>query len=297
MKNELTIAIVSISIILGLAFFIFNLEQTGITNFAVYNSSSITNGNTNQNSEKNINVTIEVASQAINDSEEIIQELKNSNLSVVYMNDLLIEAKKLFDAADYSGVLNYTEQIKQRRETAFQIYDTLAITKMSIEKYGKKGINMNQSRDLLEKARTAFYEDRYQEAEDLIKQTRNSIDSIVSEISVLGDLKKNAVNFFQRSWYYLLAILFVLAIIVYFTYKQVELNLLKDKIKRMKTEKIALDRLMRKTQAERYKENKISGLTYNLRMKKYQEKLAGIEEELPTLEERLKRFKTNKKTD
>ena len=43
------------------------------------------------------------------------------------------------------------------------------------------------------------------------------------------------------------------------------------------------------------KENKISGLTYNLRIKKYQEKTAEIEEELPALEDRLKRFKTNKK--
>ena len=48
---------------------------------------------------------------------------------------------------------------------------------------------------------------------------------------------------------------------------------------------------MRKAQLERFKENKISGLVYNIRMNKYQERLQEIKEELPVLEERLKSFK------
>jgi len=46
---------------------------------------------------------------------------------------------------------------------------------------------------------------------------------------------------------------------------------------------------MKKTQTERFKE-KISGLVYNIRMKKYHEKLDRTKEELQVLEERLKRF-------
>ena len=36
----------------------------------------------------------------------------------------------------------------------------------------------------------------------------------------------------------------------------------------MKTEEQVLNDLMKKTQTERFKENKISGLVYNIRMKK-----------------------------
>ena len=50
---------------------------------------------------------------------------------------------------------------------------------------------------------------------------------------------------------------------------------------------------MKKAQEERFKENKISGLVYNIRMKKYEERLQEIKEELPVFEERLK--KKNKK--
>lgn len=56
----------------------------------------------------------------------------------------------------------------------------------------------------------------------------------------------------------------------------------------MKAEETALNDLIKKTQSERFKENKISGLVYNIRMKKYEEKLQEIKEELPVLEERLK---------
>lgn len=62
------------------------------------------------------------------------------------------------------------------------------------------------------------------------------------------------------------------------------------KIRKMNTEEKVLNNLMKKTQTEIFKDNKISGLVYNIRMKKYEERLQEIKEELPVLEERLKRL-------
>jgi len=62
----------------------------------------------------------------------------------------------------------------------------------------------------------------------------------------------------------------------------------------MKTEEQVLTNLMKKAQTERFKENKISEFVYNIRMKKYQERLQEIKEELPVLEERLRKFKEKK---
>ena len=55
----------------------------------------------------------------------------------------------------------------------------------------------------------------------------------------------------------------------------------------MKIERRVLVDLMKKTQIERFKENKISELVYNIRMKKYKEKLQNIKQELPVLEKRI----------
>jgi hypothetical protein len=46
---------------------------------------------------------------------------------------------------------------------------------------------------------------------------------------------------------------------------------------------------------ETFKKNKISGLVYNIRMKKFKEKIQKIKQELPTLESQLKKLKTIKK--
>jgi len=48
---------------------------------------------------------------------------------------------------------------------------------------------------------------------------------------------------------------------------------------------------MKEAQRSRYKENKISGLVYNARMKKYKERVQNIKETLSVVESRLKRLK------
>ena len=93
---------------------------------------------------------------------------------------------------------------------------------------------------------------------------------------------------------YIITLLIILGIISYFGYKRFEKRLLINKIRKMKTEEQVLNELMKKTQTERFKENKISGLVYNIQMEKYRVRLQEIKEELPVLEERLKDLKTTK---
>ena len=68
---------------------------------------------------------------------------------------------------------------------------------------------------------------------------------------------------------------------------KIKKNLLKRKIRNLKAEEKILMALMKRTQIERFKQNKISGLVYNIRMKKFEEKLNRIKEDLPVLEKRL----------
>ena len=67
------------------------------------------------------------------------------------------------------------------------------------------------------------------------------------------------------------------------------------KIKKMKVEEDVLTDLIKKTQIERYKNNKISELVYNIRIKHYKQKLQEINQELPVLESRLRQEKRKDK--
>ena len=62
----------------------------------------------------------------------------------------------------------------------------------------------------------------------------------------------------------------------------------------MKIQEQVLNDLMKKAQIERFKENKLSGLVYNIRFKKYKEKLQTIKETMPVLEEKLSEKRRNR---
>jgi hypothetical protein len=279
-------------------------------------------------------VTKETALQAISYSEQIIQEMQENNLSVDYVNDSLIEARMVFEQANYASILRgevnatekekqeasdalkliswqninygdvlvYTSDIKQRKENAFLLLDKISVedNNLNNSNNGLKTIGLfsskqpvisNDTLNILLQAKVAFSEERYNDSEKLLLEFQNALEQERAQSSTLAVMKSNAMNFFQRYWIYILALFVVLVILGYFFYKKIERKLLKNKIKKMKAGKQVINSLMKKTQEERFNKNKISGLVYNIRMKKYEEKLQEIKEELPVLEKKFGEIK------
>ena len=90
-------------------------------------------------------------------------------------------------------------------------------------------------------------------------------------------------------WFNIVLLVLVLSSFGYFLYKRIKLRLIKFKIRKMKADERALVELEKKTQEDRFKNNKISGLIYDIRMKKYKEKLSKIKAELPILESKARK--------
>jgi uncharacterized protein (DUF2164 family) len=90
-------------------------------------------------------------------------------------------------------------------------------------------------------------------------------------------------------------VLVLVVVGVYYSTRGIRRKLLKKKIHKLKVEQKIVVGLLKKTQIERFKQNKISGLVYNIRMKKFEEKLNTIKEDLPVLEKRLAGVKVEKK--
>lgn len=328
MKQILLIIVVSIFLVLGASLLMFNLQGNGFAGFAIYNDSSESTMQKNQTI-----VTKEMALVAINESEQIIKEMQENNFSIIYMNDTLIEAKKTFEQAqyakvlrgagdftedektnarralnlinwkaiDYSSVVKLTDVIKQKREQAFLINDQIYIMDNKIKKnYKAVAVYLDKNKDLnttfielFGRAKISFSEDRYEEAEDYLLKAQESYESSFAESSILVDLRRGLLGFVQRYWFYILIVLILLSLSGYYGYRRFEKKLLMKKIRKMKAEEQVLDGLMRRTQEERFKENKISGLVYNIRMGKYNERLQEIKEELPVLEKKFGKLTQN----
>jgi hypothetical protein len=330
MKQQIFIMIASIFLVLGISFLIFNMQNSSLTGFAVYDETS---GNITQENESII-ITKEIAMQAINECEAIIEEMKSNNFSIVYIKDSLIEAKLAFERAKYAEILRgevnatedekkeareslklvkwqdivykdvlaYTEDIQKRKRTAFLLLDKINVEENNLKQdeaelksaglfSSQQVVISNETGSILLQAKLAFSEERYNDAEKLLENFKIQVEKEKAQTSTLSGIKKGAKNFFQRYWIYIIILLIIFGVFGYFAYKKYEKKILKNKIRKMKTEEQVLNELMKKAQTERYKENKISGLVYNIRMKKYGERLEEIKEELPVLKDRLKKVK------
>ena len=266
-------------------------------------------------SNESANITANDASAAINESEQIIAEMQSEGFSVNYLNDTLIEAKRVFQQSKYAAILRgdinstsaeranasaalsliswqkinygnvliYTDEIKNRRETALFLADSI---KVEEAKLNGSFAASDATKQILENAKTAFSEERYNDTASLLENFRTAFENEISQSSMLTGLKKGAMNFFQRYWAQIIIFLAVLALIAYSAYKTLEKMNVKNKIKKMEAEEKALTSLMKKNQEDRFKSNSISGLVYNIRTEKYQKKLQSIKEELPVLKKR-----------
>tara|TARA_Y100000310_G_scaffold344372_1_gene456826 strand:- start:4357 stop:4872 length:516 start_codon:yes stop_codon:yes gene_type:complete len=153
--------------------------------------------------------------------------------------------------------------------------------------------SLSRTLELLQSAENAFNNDRHEEALSLIEETRIELEKSRSEHSTLNTLKSQARSFFIKNWPIILITFLFLSGLGIFTKKKISLSLLKKKIKKLKAEKTTLLNLIKHIQTQRYKDNKISGLVYNIRSKKYQDRLNKIKQELPVLEKQLPPKKKN----
>ncbi|NPE26480.1 hypothetical protein HNV12_00575 [Methanococcoides sp. SA1] len=324
MKSDFGIILMCSVLVLIVGFVTFNSEITGgivgvgssgITGHVVLNETEIGGSWTEV---KDVNVSRDDVVLRMEEVQEIVLEMVENDFSVVYFEDKLIEAERVFQQVDYAEMLrgnldaseaersearfalalidwrtlDYTDvlvsldDMVERRDSAFEIFDSINIVERSVEKYEE--FDMSEARGFLIEARTAFEEERYGDAEEFLDKARESVDVKSSEASLLGGLKRGVTNFFYKYWIYVLLFFVLIGFVGAVFYKNIQKWVLKRRILKMKTEEKVLLDLMQKSQRDRFQDNKISGLVYNIRMKKYEEKLAEIKRMLPVLEKQVK---------
>ncbi|MEK6885438.1 MAG: hypothetical protein AABX17_00560 [Nanoarchaeota archaeon] len=266
------------------------------------------------------------AVKAINDSQLVIEDMKKNSFSVNYASDLLIEAQRTLQTVDYaeilrdlnanaalraeasralnlvnwknlnySAIIEYTDKIIEARDKAFLILDSLTAVNLRIENEKKIGTDTSNVEIIVKQAQESFIAERYDESLSWITNANSELDKVAQEKARLAVFKSFSVNFFQKYWIYMV-IIFILGFILFlFLRGRIKKYNLIKKITHLKAEQQVLTTLMIRTQNERYKENKISGLVYNIRIKKYQERINEIKESLPVLEAKLHDKKIGKK--
>ena len=110
------------------------------------------------------------------------------------------------------------------------------------------------------------------------------------ENDIVQEQEDNFISFFAEFWIYIIIFLIILIIFIYAVLRKYQRKGLLRKITRLRNERESLVNLIKKTQEDRYKKNNISELVYNIRMKKYKQKINKIKHDIPVLRDRLRRL-------
>ncbi|MEI6058204.1 MAG: hypothetical protein WCP89_00350 [archaeon] len=264
------------------------------------------------------NATKEDAIEAIKSSEAIISWMSRNNFSSIFLNDTLNDMKRVFLQAQYAEVMrnssiassdsrkieavralslvswrdisynnvfDYANTIYSTKENAVLISDKIVVAGSRID-----GRASNSTLEIFASTVSAFKDERYNESERLLNDFSVSLENDLSQAYSFSQFGTNAQGFLKRNLAFVILFVVLLSFFIYFFYRKMTLGSLRRKIKKMKVEREVLGGLIKKIQEDRFRDNKISGLVYNIRLAKYNEKVNEINDQLPVLEERLSKI-------
>jgi hypothetical protein len=262
-------------------------------------------------------VSEQEATLAIENSKEAISRVESNGFLTIYLSDLLRQAEMVFEQLryaeilrsssneteknearialrlvdwkniNYEGVLVHTNLIIESENKIYEISDSLIILEKRLEVLNDKQ-DFSRAYEVFNEAKRSFEEERYEEALNKIEETKGKIEEISSEYGALAVLGTSTQSFFYRYWLQLIIFLVVVFVVYLISYKIFKKKRIKKNMIKKQIQLVALKNLMIKTQEERFKKNKISGLVYSIRMKSYQSKIENIEQELDLFEEKIK---------
>ncbi len=231
---------------------------------------------------------------AINEAEDYLAEMSEVNFSTLYIQDILNEANDAMEYERYDVVISKANDIEERRNDAFDLYDSLTSLEKRIEDVKKKDVDTTDIEKIYEQAKVEFNNENYERSEEFIDECVVEISEAEAYTSLLNAqvkrLRSNIVYFIVDNIFWILLALAITIPLFHMFYKKYYKIYLREKITSLNREKKILKKLMIKAQEQRYKKGIISDNVYRLRMDKYDEQDIEIDEEIKNYRKKLRKF-------
>lgn len=247
--------------------------------------------------------TKEDALNALSEAEKDIQEMIDNGFKVVYVNDTFIAAKKIFAGEEakklsvqktliteeeieinYQEVLRLTKTIKDRKNEAYEINDQIRGLELKIEEYKELKIDTSKGGDLLEQAKIAFNDEKYEDAKGLIERAHNSLEEAKSEKSISKIVRGASLSFLKENLWRLIITFTILCPLFWISWKIIKKKLAKSKLQNLRMELCKITELIKEAQVDRYKKGNLSKEMYDIKVDKYKERANKIKIMIPILE-------------
>ncbi|MGY4884815.1 MAG: hypothetical protein ACP5NZ_04530 [Nanobdellota archaeon] len=223
-------------------------------------------------------ISLTEAGEIMNESINLLKQLDEANLSFDDLNNLLNQSEKALGDFNLETVRDNYKTIKEQVEYALYSKEMINQLNSLINSAEEKGIDISESKRLLQLAQLSMERREFSEAYQRVKDSQMTYAMEVK--GEFGDLKYYLDEYPKEIFFGI----FFLTLFSVGAGNISKLRAIKKKIRLLKKEEKILDQLIKVIQNDCFKEKKISMQEYQTAMKEYNSRLSNVIEEIIELE-------------
>lgn len=196
---------------------------------------------------------------------------------------------------NFSEVMRLTQLIAFRKNQAYKIIDKIAIVEDKQNEYKIDGVDTSEGVSLIEQARKALIEERFDEAETKIDDANLKLDQLRLQQLRFRTIYERTQNFLKKYWLQSIIVLIILAVISPFIVSFGRKEYAKRKLQFIKKEIESLKDSLIKAQEDYFKYKTITSSSYKIKADSYKTRISELQKLMPGLESMSKGEKQPKK--
>ena len=220
-----------------------------------------------------------------------IREMEELGIGTGFVKDKLGDAENALSSRDYQLILEKTEMISDRKKRAFELLDSIRALELRIGEVSEIG-DTAKAEEKLAEADAFFENENYGEAEDAVFEGERYLRQVVGEYSIVrarySAARDNTVTYVNEWWKELVLLVLLVLVAIGVSYPRIsrirDMKMLED----MRLERKVLGELIRRVQKEYFSKAKMSRRIYDIKMRKYREKMLELDENIPILKSQLR---------
>lgn len=244
-------------------------------------------------------VTDTEAQDAIGNASERIDELRQDEIPVQRLEDLLADANQTFNARkklenpSYDRVAELTSRIRELSDKAVRANDEIEVLKDEIEAAEKENVNTTEARSFLEDAEKDLESGRYD-------QSLNKVDSAYESLSDARAVSVRLETFYQeetenilnyvRNNFEKLSVYFLVGFTGFLVFlRELRLFRLRRLKKKLENKQNSVEKLIVDLERKYYEKQEVPKKAFEARKEKFQEIMEDTRNRIPEIEDEIER--------
>lgn len=241
------------------------------------------------------NITEEISlEECFDDNDLIIVEFKEAELNHLRIDDLITLIDTSYSMnADFETIMQKCEEVNKVKKMAYDMQDRIGAMNLFYEETFEEPVEHIDK--MIDEVYSDFNDEQYELIEDKVDKIYNEIidyKSSQTAVKIFYDSTRNQVIYFLEVNYKNILIVVGSILFLFLIFRRrIKIIKRKRKIGKIELRKEVLKELIKKTQADYFRKNKISSGLYEIRLKKFSEMVRDLDKDVLTIKEELMRIR------